>query len=100
MGDFFSPFHLIIVLLVALLVFGPKRLPEIGQGLGRSIQEFRNAMNTGAQTAGTGGPGMQAQSMVTERPAPVAAPYGTPAAEADPLEVVDVPASSIRRHPS
>lgn len=41
--DLFSPLHLVIVLVIALLIFGPKRLPELGQGLGKSIREFRNA---------------------------------------------------------
>lgn len=98
MGDFFSPFHLIIVLLVALLVFGPKRLPEIGQGLGRSIQEFRNAMNTGAQATGLGGAPLQ--TTVIEPSDPRAASYESRASEPDPVEIVDVPASSIRRNPS
>jgi len=42
-GDLLSPIHLIIVLGIALLVFGPKRLPELGAGLGRSLREFREA---------------------------------------------------------
>lgn len=50
MGDLFTPVHLIIVLGIALLVFGPKRLPELGSGLGKSIREFREATSgvTGA----------------------------------------------------
>lgn len=43
--DIFSPIHIILLLIVALLVFGPKRLPEIGSGLGKSIREFRQSMN-------------------------------------------------------
>lgn len=45
MGDLISPVHIILLLIVALLVFGPKKLPEIGAGLGRSIREFKQAMN-------------------------------------------------------
>ena len=45
MFDLFSPIHLILLLVVVLLVFGPKRLPEIGSGLGKGIREFRRAMN-------------------------------------------------------
>lgn len=97
MGDFFSPFHLIIVLLVALLVFGPKRLPEIGQGLGRSIQEFRNAMNTGAQSFG--GPMSSMPPAQAMAPDPVPPAYGTRSEEPDLVEIVDVPASSVRREP-
>lgn len=43
--DLLSPLHIIILLIIALLVFGPKRLPEIGSGLGKSIREFRQSMN-------------------------------------------------------
>lgn len=43
--DILSPVHIIILLIVALLVFGPKRLPEIGSGLGKSIREFKQSMN-------------------------------------------------------
>jgi len=41
----FSGFDLIILLVVALLVFGPKRLPEIGSSIGRGIQEFRKGLH-------------------------------------------------------
>lgn len=43
--DLISPMHIILLLIIALLVFGPKKLPEIGAGLGRSIREFRRSMN-------------------------------------------------------
>ena len=35
---------LIIILIVALLVFGPKRLPEIGRSLGRGMREFKDSV--------------------------------------------------------
>lgn len=38
-----SPMHLAIVLIIALLVFGPQKLPEIGRGLGQAIREFKRA---------------------------------------------------------
>ena len=37
-----QPIHILIIIVVALLVFGPKRLPEIGRGIGRAISEFRH----------------------------------------------------------
>jgi sec-independent protein translocase protein TatA len=43
--DILSPVHLIIVLVIALLIFGPRRLPEIGSGLGKTIREFKGALN-------------------------------------------------------
>lgn len=46
MGDLLTPFHLIVLLAIALLVFGPRKLPEIGSGIGKGIQEFRRAMGS------------------------------------------------------
>lgn len=39
-----GPVELIIIFLVILLLFGAKRLPDIAQGLGKGIKEFRGAM--------------------------------------------------------
>lgn len=46
LGDLFTPFHLVVILAIALLVFGPRKLPEIGSGIGKGIQEFRRAMGS------------------------------------------------------
>jgi sec-independent protein translocase protein TatA len=40
----FQPTHLLIIVGIALLVFGPKKLPELGKGLGESIRGFKAAM--------------------------------------------------------
>jgi sec-independent protein translocase protein TatA len=42
-----SPVQIAVVLAIALLIFGPKRLPELGRGLGRGIRDFRQGI-TGA----------------------------------------------------
>ena len=39
-----SPIQIIIVLVIALLVFGPKRLPEMGRTIGRGIREFKGSL--------------------------------------------------------
>ena len=39
----FGPWEIFIVLLIVLLVFGGKKLPEIAKGLGKGIQEFKKA---------------------------------------------------------
>jgi sec-independent protein translocase protein TatA len=39
-----GPLEIIIVLIIALVVFGPKRLPELGSSLGRGIREFRSTV--------------------------------------------------------
>ena len=43
----FQPMHLLVILGIALLVFGPKKLPELGKGLGEGIRGFKNAMKDG-----------------------------------------------------
>jgi sec-independent protein translocase protein TatA len=44
-GDILQPTHLLFILVVALLVLGPKRLPEVGRSLGRGLRDFRNVMS-------------------------------------------------------
>jgi len=39
-----QPMHLLLILGIALLVFGPKKLPELGKGLGESIRGFKEAL--------------------------------------------------------
>src|ERR1700761_8713531 len=44
-GDILQPTHLLLILVVALLVLGPKRLPEVGRTLGSGLRDFRQAIN-------------------------------------------------------
>ena len=68
--------ELIVILLIVLVLFGPKRLPEIGSSLGRSIHGFRNSLN-----------GLDSHKV--EEPAKVvAATEAAPAAVPVPVEVV------------
>jgi sec-independent protein translocase protein TatA len=41
----FQPTHLLIILVIVLMIFGPGRLPEIGKGLGQSIRGFKKAIS-------------------------------------------------------
>ena len=43
----FQPTHLIIIFAIALLVFGPKKLPELGKGLGEGIRALKEGMKDG-----------------------------------------------------
>jgi sec-independent protein translocase protein TatA len=45
----FQPMHLLVVAGIAMLVFGPKKLPELGKGLGEGIRGFKAAMTEPAE---------------------------------------------------
>ena len=48
MGEgLFSPVHLIFVLVIVLIIFGPGKLPDLGRGLGKGIREFKDAIKGG-----------------------------------------------------
>lgn len=68
-----GPMEIAIVLIIALVVFGPKRLPELGKSLGKGIQEFRGTI-TGDKSERDASPELEA--------APLAAPHG-PVTKAD-----------------
>lgn len=44
-GDLFPLMHLLVILVIALIVFGPGKLPELGSSLGKAIKEFKKMMN-------------------------------------------------------
>jgi sec-independent protein translocase protein TatA len=44
MGELFQPTHLLIVAVIALLVFGPRKLPELGKGLGEGLRGFKDGI--------------------------------------------------------
>jgi sec-independent protein translocase protein TatA len=43
--DLFAPTHLILLLLVILIIFGPSKLGDVGGALGRGIRDFKRAIN-------------------------------------------------------
>jgi sec-independent protein translocase protein TatA len=47
----FQPMHLLMLLIIALFVFGPKRLPELGKAMGEGIRSFKS----GIKDTGTSG---------------------------------------------
>ncbi len=49
MEGLFQPMHLILILLIVVIIFGPGKLPELGEGLGKSIKAFRKAMKEGQE---------------------------------------------------
>ena len=46
----FQPTHLIVIFGIALLVFGPRKLPELGKGLGEGIPGFKSAIKAADET--------------------------------------------------
>lgn len=49
MGEgLFQPLHLLVILGIALLLFGPSKLPQLGKGLGEAIRNFRQGLNSAA----------------------------------------------------
>ena len=51
MGDLLQPWHLIVLAVVAFLLFGAKRLPELGKGLGEGLKGFREGIKGVADPA-------------------------------------------------
>ena len=50
MGYFQTPWHIVLLLLIALLLFGGRRLPEIGKSLGHGMREFKDAVTGSTPT--------------------------------------------------
>jgi len=79
-----TPLHLLIVLIVALLVLGPGKLPEVGAALGKTIREFRKAATDVQEaTSLTPTPTIPATSTAVDAPPP-AVPVAAAAAPAVP----------------
>jgi sec-independent protein translocase protein TatA len=82
-----NPLHIAFLLIVLLLVFGAKRLPEIGRSVGTGMREFKDSISgeTPRLTQTTAQPQAPAQPLATQ--APVAAPVP---------EAVQVPAAPVQ----
>lgn len=44
-AELFQPMHLLLILVIALLLFGPGKLPQIAANMGKSIREFKSALS-------------------------------------------------------
>jgi sec-independent protein translocase protein TatA len=56
----FQPMHLMVIAGIALLIFGPKKLPEFGKGLGEGIRGFKSAMQGHDETPALQAPAAKA----------------------------------------
>lgn len=82
MDGIFQPTHIILILVAALIIFGPKRLPDIGKSLGKGIKEFKGALTN---------PGDDDAPVATTVVTPAAPPAIPAPAQAT---VVDAPAAA------
>jgi sec-independent protein translocase protein TatA len=71
--------HLLVILIIAMFVFGPKKLPELGKGLGEGIRGFKRAMSEvdTLEKSETTTSGSQSSRMSSSSPAEVAVPVTT-----------------------
>lgn len=81
--------ELILIFVVALIIFGPRKLPELGRSLGRSLGEFRRASN---ELRNSLEEEVRLEEQRTTRPAPPTQPVAQPA-EAPPPEASPAPAA-------
>ena len=63
-----TPVHLVIILVVALLVIGPGKLPETGKALGNAIRDFRHAVSGDPEEAGPSSPPTPAEPVPPSTP--------------------------------
>jgi sec-independent protein translocase protein TatA len=87
MTGLITPGHIILLALVALVLFGPKRLPEIGRSLGRGMREFKDSV---------AGDGNNGGLLGVEDPSPEA----SASAASDPGPGTSSHASAERRSPT
>jgi len=69
-----EPWHIVLLLAVVLVIFGPKRLPEIGKNLGESIREFRKATTEFGDSVKAGAAAPPTQAPAAAIPPAVAPP--------------------------
>ena len=72
-----QPMHLLVILIIAMFVFGPKKLPELGKGLGEGIRGFKKAVSevdTLARSETSSTSGSQSSRMSISSPEEAAVP--------------------------
>lgn len=81
LGELFQPMHLLLILVIFLLLFGPSKLPQIAANLGKSIREFKGALSAQEEVK-VATPTQQAQQPQQAAQAPTAEPAQAAQAEA------------------
>ncbi len=94
-----NPLHIAFIVIILLLVFGAKRLPEIGRSLGTGMREFKDSVSTShaetPQQQSTLTPATQQPQTPIAQPAPVQAPVAAPPA---PAQAAPAPVESQPQH--
>jgi Tat protein translocase TatB subunit len=91
--------EIFLILVVALIVFGPRRLPEIGKSVGKMLAEFRKASNDFKRTIEDEVEAERLREVDTARAATAPPPTTTPATEAPHVEPPTPPAVSREEAP-
>ncbi len=52
MGGIFQPMHLLVILVIVLIIFGPGKLPEFGSSIGKAIRGFKKSMDEPEEKSG------------------------------------------------
>ena len=82
LGELFQPMHLLLILVIALLLFGPGKLPQIAANMGKSIREFKSALSAPDEVkVATPAQPAQPQAAQPAQPAQAAAQAETPKQE-------------------
>ena len=70
LDNLFTPTHLIIVLVIALLVFGPRKLPELGKGLGEGLRGFKEGIKGATEPAKQENTAAKSDAVTTQQTPP------------------------------
>jgi len=66
--DLFAPSHLLILLVIVLIIFGPSKLGDVGGALGKAIRDFKHAMNENETQAPAKTTANSPEASPTEKP--------------------------------
>ena len=94
-GNTIGPGEIAIVLVIALLIFGPKKLPELGKGLGRGMRDFKRAV-TGDDEDDRKSEETKAAVLVTKSPEPATIVTAVKPSETEVVVEVAAPAGEGR----
>ncbi len=72
MGELFQPTHLLVIGLIVFVLFGAKRLPELGKGLGEGLKGFKDGIKSASEPTAPAAPIAQQQSAAPVQPKPEA----------------------------